>query len=71
MSTAKTAEPEIVQRSKEVPDMLALGEAELAFAADLLAWLCQRRIIGSITMRNAMLEVRKYNAGDGAGRRAK
>lgn len=46
--------------------MLALGEAEMAFATDLLSWLCSRHIIGSITLRNAMLELRRYNAMDGA-----
>lgn len=51
-------------------EQLALGEAEMAFATDLLAWLCQHRIIGSITMRNAMLELRKYNPTSGGGGRA-
>lgn len=53
---------DMFQPCSKVPksEQLALGDAELAFAVDLLAWLCQRRIIGSFTMRNAMLEIRKY-----------
>ena len=46
---------------------IALGEAEVAFAMDILGWLCQERIIGSIAMRNALLAIRRYDPGTRAG----
>lgn len=43
---------------REQEDHLALGELEMVFAIDLLSWLCKRRVIGSITLRNALLAIR-------------
>jgi hypothetical protein len=42
----------------EEGDRLALGELEMGFAVDLLSWLCKRHVIGSITLRNALLAIR-------------
>ncbi len=58
MSTGKPAERQCCIAAKD-----GLGEAELDFAVELLTWLCHRNIIGTIAMRNAMLELRSYNPG--------
>ncbi len=43
-----------------------LGEAELAFASDILCWLCHERVIGAITLRNALLALPRYRCDEGS-----
>ena len=54
-----------VQRSDEI----ILGDAEIAFASDILVWLCQQNIIGTIALRNALLALLRYPASIGSGMR--
>lgn len=44
---------------------LALGEAEIDFATELVVWLCHQRVITAITMRNCLLAVRRFNPAEG------
>lgn len=65
MTEAKPADPGMLHCSKS-GGAIPLGEAEMDFATWVIIELCHRNVFGTVTMRNALLELPKLSPAEGS-----